>query len=66
MLKGTVERIQQIVGKKVAFYQVDLMDRSSLKAVFEAHKDFIEGIIHLAGMYNEFIKTQYQKILMLK
>jgi UDP-glucose 4-epimerase len=53
-LTGTVERIQQISGKKVAFYQVDLMDRQSLDAVFEAHKDYIEGIIHLAGTILSF------------
>jgi len=42
-----VNRIEQITGKKVKFYEVDLLDREALDAVFE--KEEIDSVIHFAG-----------------
>ncbi|WP_309122345.1 UDP-glucose 4-epimerase GalE [Paenibacillus sp.] len=43
-----LSRIERIAGKSVVAYRVDLLDRSALEAVFEAHS--IEAVIHLAGL----------------
>ena len=42
-----VERVEQITGKKVDFYQVDIRDREGLKKVFADHK--IDAVINFAG-----------------
>ena len=33
-----VERIEQITGKKVTFYQTDMLDREGVKAIFDNEK----------------------------
>ena len=43
-----VERIQEITGKKVTFYQTDLLDKEGIKAVFD--KEEIDAVIHFAGL----------------
>lgn len=43
-----VRRIQQITGKDVAFYKVDICDREDLDAVFKQHK--IDAVINFAGL----------------
>jgi len=43
-----LERIKQITGKELTFYQVDLLDRARLKEVFERHQ--IDSVIHFAGL----------------
>lgn len=43
-----LERVEQITGKKVTFYQADLLDREAVKAIFE--KETIEAVIHFAGL----------------
>ena len=43
-----VRRIEEISGKKVVFYQVDLLDKEALKKVFEEQK--IDSVIHFAGL----------------
>ncbi|MDY3250119.1 MAG: UDP-glucose 4-epimerase GalE [Candidatus Choladocola sp.] len=43
-----VERIQEITGKKVTFYQTDLLDKDGIKAVFD--KEEIDAVIHFAGL----------------
>ena len=42
-----VERVEQITGKKVDFYEVDIRDREGLKKVFTDHK--IDAVINFAG-----------------
>ncbi len=44
-----LDRIETITGRRPTFYQVDLLDREALDAVFEAHKD-IDSVIHFAGL----------------
>lgn len=41
-------RVQEITGKSLAFYKVDLLDRASLEGVFASES--IEGVIHFAGL----------------
>ena len=41
-------RIEQITGKPVTFYQFDVRDRKKLDEVFEKHR--IECVIHFAGL----------------
>ena len=43
-----LNRVKQITGKTVAFYEVDLLDSSALNAVFEQHS--IDAVIHFAGL----------------
>lgn len=46
--KIAVERIEQLSGKKVRFYQYDVCDRAALRSVFEQEK--IDAVIHFAGL----------------
>lgn len=43
-----LERVEHITGKKVKFYEVDLLDQPDLKDVFD--KESIESVIHFAGL----------------
>ena len=43
-----LERIEQITGKKVTFYQTDMTDREGVRAVFDAEQ--IDAVIHFAGL----------------
>lgn len=43
-----LERVEQLTGTKVKFYEVDLLDREALTDVFE--KEHIESVIHFAGL----------------
>ncbi len=42
-----IERIEQLGGKKVAFYQIDVCDKEALRRVFKEND--IEAAIHFAG-----------------
>ncbi len=44
----SLERIKEITGKDIKFYEVDLLDRSGLEDVF-VNND-IEAVIHFAGL----------------
>ena len=44
-----LDRIEAITGKRPAFYQVDLLDRDALAAVFDKHPE-ITAVIHFAGL----------------
>ncbi len=46
--KESLERVRQITGKDITFYQVDLLDRIALREVFEKEK--IDSVIHFAGL----------------
>ena len=43
-----VKRVEEITGKKVSFYEVDIADREGLNRIFE--KENIDSVIHFAGL----------------
>ena len=43
-----VQRIQELSGRKAAFYQYDLRDEEHLRQVFQKEK--IDVVIHFAGL----------------
>lgn len=43
-----LDRVEQITGKKVTFYNADLLDRAAIKNIFENEK--IDAVIHFAGL----------------
>ena len=45
--KKALERVEQITGKKVTFYEADILDRDALNAIFD--KEQVESVIHFAG-----------------
>ncbi len=45
---AAVAAIEQITGKKVPAYEVDLLDLEAVQAVFQ--KDHFDGVIHFAGL----------------
>jgi UDP-glucose 4-epimerase len=44
----SISRVQEIAGRKMAFYRVDLLDRQAVSTVFE--KETIDAVIHFAGL----------------
>lgn len=44
----SLDRVKQITGKAVTFYQGDVLDRALLKRIFADHK--IESVIHFSGL----------------
>jgi len=46
--KESVNRVEEITGKKVTFYEADLLDQPAVKRVFDNEK--IESVIHFAGL----------------
>ena len=44
----SLHRVEEITGKKVTFYEADLLDRKSLEMIFE--KENIDSVIHFAGL----------------
>lgn len=46
--KKAVDRIQEITGKTVAFYEKDLLDRAGMDEIFSKEK--IDAVIHFAGL----------------
>jgi UDP-glucose 4-epimerase len=44
----SLDRVEEITGKSVKFYQCDILDREGLTAIFE--KESIESVIHFAGL----------------
>ncbi|MEZ4774539.1 MAG: UDP-glucose 4-epimerase GalE [Bacteroidia bacterium] len=45
----TLDRIEQISGKRMINHTVDVCDKTALAAIFEANQD-IEGVIHFAAL----------------
>ncbi len=43
-----LQRVQEITGKSLTFYKVDLRDRPALEEVFQ--RESVEGVIHFAGL----------------
>lgn len=46
--RESLRRVEEITGKKVTFYEVDLLDRPGVKRVFD--NETIEAVIHFAGL----------------
>lgn len=46
--RESLNRVAEITGKKVRFYEVSILDRKKLNAVFEKEK--IDAVIHFAGL----------------
>ena len=46
--RESLNRVQEITGKTLRFYEVNLLDRKKLNQVFE--KEEIEAVIHFAGL----------------
>ena len=45
---SVLDRVKQIAGRSVTFYEIDVRDKAGLSAVFDAHK--IDAVIHFAGL----------------
>jgi UDP-glucose 4-epimerase len=43
-----IHRVEEITGKSLKFYEVDLLDKVSLERIFEENK--IEAVVHFAAM----------------
>jgi UDP-glucose 4-epimerase len=46
--RESVDKIEQITGKKVIFYEVDVTKEEAVDSIFSGHK--IDGVIHFAGL----------------
>ncbi|MCI8375648.1 MAG: UDP-glucose 4-epimerase GalE [Lachnospiraceae bacterium] len=46
--RKSMDRIEQITGKKPTFYEADILDREALNQIFE--KEQIDSVIHFAGL----------------
>ena len=44
----TLDRVKQITGKEITFYQIDVTDEAETNTVFANHS--IDGVIHFAGL----------------
>lgn len=46
--RKAIDRVEQITGKHVTFYEADILDREALNEVFDKEK--IDSVIHFAGL----------------
>ena len=46
--KEALDKVTEITGKKITFYEVDVTDREEVEKIFNAHR--IDGVIHFAGL----------------
>ncbi len=44
----SLERVEELTGKKVKFYKADILDRDALNEIFD--KEDIDSVIHFAGL----------------
>ncbi|HHO77203.1 MAG TPA: UDP-glucose 4-epimerase GalE [Deltaproteobacteria bacterium] len=44
----SLKRVQELTGKTVEFHEVDLLEKSSIKSIFQRHT--IDAVIHFAGL----------------
>jgi UDP-glucose 4-epimerase len=44
----SVQRVEKLTGKKIQFYEVDILDKEALTDIFSKEK--IEAVIHFAGL----------------
>jgi len=48
--RESLNRVEELTGKKITFFEVDLLDRPSLSGVFaNRHGEKIDAVIHFAG-----------------
>jgi UDP-glucose 4-epimerase len=45
----SIRRVEGLTGKKITFYEVDLLDKAALENVFEGTDTAIDAVIHFAG-----------------
>lgn len=45
--KEAIKRVEQIVGKEIPFYELDVCDKEATRIIFEENK--IDAVIHFAG-----------------
>jgi UDP-glucose 4-epimerase len=45
----SIRRVEGLTGKKITFYEVDLLDKPALEKVFERTDTAIDAVIHFAG-----------------
>ncbi|MGW8195004.1 MAG: UDP-glucose 4-epimerase GalE [Desulforhopalus sp.] len=45
----SIDRVAELTGRNMAFFEVDLLDRDGLTAVFSSCKTAIDAVIHFAG-----------------
>lgn len=45
---NVIDKIKEITKKDIAFYKADLLDKESMRVVFEEHK--FDAVIHFAGL----------------
>ena len=43
-----VDKIEKITGKKITCYKADMLDKESMRPIFEEHK--LDAVIHFAGL----------------
>ncbi len=43
-----VDKVEAITGKKLIFYKADMLDKDSMRPIFEEHK--FDAVIHFAGL----------------
>lgn len=43
-----IKRVEELIGQKIAVYDLDVCDKEKLREVFRAHS--IDGVIHFAGL----------------
>ncbi|WP_434311586.1 UDP-glucose 4-epimerase GalE [Hominifimenecus sp. rT4P-3] len=46
--KKAIDRVEEITGKNLTFYETDVLDREALNRIFDARK--IDAVIHFAGL----------------
>lgn len=46
--RDSLTRVEKLTGKKVPFYQADLLDKDSMRNIFDRH--VIDAVIHFAGL----------------
>lgn len=46
--KISLERVEQLTGKSIVFYEADVMDTAALENIFTQHQ--IQAVIHFAGL----------------
>lgn len=47
--RKSLDRVEELTGKKVSFFEVDLLDREGLAGVFGGSKVKFDAVIHFAG-----------------
>ena len=45
--KESLKRVEEITGKKLTFYEADLLDKDAIESIFET--ETIDSVIHFAG-----------------